>query len=214
MTKRFESREVRFHALSQLPPVQFETLLFLLDIAPSYLSPSTVPQVTRAIELLRWAEACDKLSHLDAKLEGIRGRKPEDGKISGSFRIVKATDIEGASLPTWKFTLMNRSGTSQVIIRLDCEIISYSAYRSHPEARVLNPIAAWDVELPDYEGVHTFFPGDPILVPTDDAVTVSVRFHCSLGDRWVSPKETAEYRMQVRFITDQDLVAASDDFHI
>ncbi len=60
------SREKRLEVLGeQLLGPQFEEILYLLMAPHSHLPSSNVPQMTRAIQLLFWAEANNKLDTLD-----------------------------------------------------------------------------------------------------------------------------------------------------
>src|SRR5688572_15789361 len=64
------TREELLAALNTLLPAQFEEAVFRLGIPPQYLSQG-VPQVTRAIEVLRYLEPEGKLPALEALLRPI-----------------------------------------------------------------------------------------------------------------------------------------------
>ena len=134
--------------------------------------------------------------------------------VNTVLRIVKASNVENVPLPIWKFTIMNRSNSSQVLNRVDCKVIEYHPFASIPKTRVLGSIAVWDVELPYGAGLVTHSPEDPVLVGADDGVTISLRFHCLYQGKWISPRETAAYTIQVQFVTDQNFVAASETIRL
>jgi hypothetical protein len=156
----------------------------------------------------------EQIFKLIRDIEYIARKGPSAPIINTVFRIVKAAKVEDEPLPIWKFTLMNRSSSSQVLNHLDCNVVEYHPYLPIPKTRVLDSIAVWDIELPCGEGDFTCSPDDPVLVAADDAVTISLRFHCTYQGKWISPRQTAGYTIQVRFVTDQDLVAASDCIRI
>lgn len=134
--------------------------------------------------------------------------------VNTVLRIVQAAEVVNDPFPIWKFTLMNRSSSSQVLNRLECNVVEYRPCCSMPTTRVLKSMAVWDITLPYGEGLCSYSPKDPVLVAADDAVTISLRFNCTYNDKWISPRQTAAYTVQVRFVTDQDLVAASERIEI
>lgn len=66
-------------SLSNMLPAQFEEIIFRLGIPSQYLSASTAPQSTRAIEVIRYLEGCGRLHELQALLgPGNPGRRVDD----------------------------------------------------------------------------------------------------------------------------------------
>lgn len=128
--------------------------------------------------------------------------------------IVHTSTTEDKGLPVIKFTIANRSGSSQVINRLEYDVVEYHPYAAIPQTRLLEPIVVWDVKLPHGEGSFDYLPSDPVLLANDDAVIISLRFHCTYEGKPISPKQTAGYKIRVRFISDQGLIAASQIFDI
>jgi len=128
--------------------------------------------------------------------------------------IVHTSITEDKEFPVVKFTIANRSGTSQVINRLEYDIVEYLPYAAIPQTRLLRPIVVWDIGLPYGEGSFEYIPSVPVLLANDDAVAISLRFHCTYQGKPISPRETAGYRIRVRFISDQGLIATSQIFGV
>ncbi len=126
--------------------------------------------------------------------------------------IVHVSSTEEKDFPIVKFTVANRSGRSQIIKRLEYDIVEYHPYLGIPETRVLKPIVHWDIPLPYGEGTMKFIPDDPVLIADDDAAVISLRFHSLYRGNPIPPKECAGYTVRVRFVSDQGIVAASELF--
>lgn len=141
---------------------------------------------------------------------GINRESLTDDRLS----IVHTSFKENKKFPIIKFTLANRSGFSQIINRLEYDIIEYMPYLSIPVTRLLLPVVVWNITLPYGEGSFSYSPDNPVLIADDDAVTISLRLHCSYDGRPISPKDTAGYKLRFRFISDQGLIATSDIFNI
>jgi hypothetical protein len=167
--------------------------------------------------------------------------KDRSNSVNSLVNIVSKSKQTDKPFPIWKFVLMNRSGSSQVLTEVRCEVVEYRPSAAIPVTRVLKPIAVLDVPLPFMpSGKETFsvFPRDPILLANDDAVSIGLRFYC---DRWLfalsvpgavsfilksawalSTRKSAlalstggeMYKMRFEFLTDQGLIAATDAFEI
>lgn len=59
----------------RLLPSQFEMLVFQLGVPIQFLSGSTAPQATRAIELLRWAESAGTVEKVAIVLDAVAGKR-------------------------------------------------------------------------------------------------------------------------------------------
>jgi len=160
-----------------------------------------------------WTSAYEELlaaidHHFDK--QGISRKSILDNRLS----IVHTSTTEEKGFPVIKFTITNRSGSSQVINRLEYDIVEYMPYASIPQTRLLKPIVVWDIELPYGDGSFDYSPSYPVLLANDDAVSISLRFHCTYEGKSISPKQTAGYKIRVRFMSDQGLIAASQIFNV
>jgi hypothetical protein len=155
-----------------------------------------------------------QVSKLIRDIEDLAQRKPSAQIINTVLRIVGITNVENEPLPIWNFTLINRSSSSQILNRVDCNVLEYHPYASIPQSRVLNSIVVWDIGLPYGEGSFSHTPTEPVLIAADDGTIISLRFHCIYQGKWISPKETAGYAMRIRFVSDQGLVAVSEQIYV
>lgn len=187
----------------------------------------TLPPDIQAVSYLNAAtldQGRDFHSHMDRLVQAINEflKGSGDADITGDlFSIVHSTHNETGELPIVEFTVANRSGVSQIITRLECDILGYDPYLSIPASRVLRSVATWDIVLPFEEGKCQFSPTEPILVANGDAVTIGLRFLCGIArsvlffrKRAISPKGIARYTCRVRFISDQGYRATSQIFVI
>jgi len=119
-------------------------------------------------------------------------------------------------LPLRKFTIANRSGSTQIITQLECDVLKYYASHGIIRSRVLLPLAIWDVCLPFREKTVKYDPSEPILIANNDAVAITVRFYCesAVNGKPLSPSKCGHYEIQVRFLSDQGLMATSDIFSL
>jgi hypothetical protein len=140
---------------------------------------------------------------------------------SGLYRAVRASFASVAQaffgspseiLPKRSFTIANRSGSAQIIVGLDLDVLEYHPCIGVAKTRVLKPITTWDIKLPYGTGAHTYEPAEPILIEDQDAVTIALRFFCEREGKAISPREEACYLLSMRFRTDQGLLAPSKIF--
>lgn len=68
------SRAELVKALGNLLAAQFEILLFTLDVPTGILSAANAPQVTRSIEVIRWAEQGSRLDDVRRALAEVTGK--------------------------------------------------------------------------------------------------------------------------------------------
>src|SRR3990172_6075187 len=61
--------------------------------------------------------------------------------------IVHTSTTNKKGFPVLKFTIANRSNRSQVINRLEYDIVEYHPFMGIPQTRLLKPIDIWDIEL-------------------------------------------------------------------
>lgn len=69
------TRDELLTRLTKLLPVQFEEVLFRAKLPPEYLSASSSPQATRAIEVIRYLEPQNRLPELARAIESVVGRQ-------------------------------------------------------------------------------------------------------------------------------------------
>jgi hypothetical protein len=89
--------------LTKLLPAQFEQVLFQAKIPPEYLSTSTGPQATRAIEVIRYLEQQNRLSELARAIEAVATgqhtpSKPDVRRSSALAPLVVAAATGAAAL--------------------------------------------------------------------------------------------------------------------
>jgi len=141
------------------------------------------------------------------------GVSPEDLKLTSGFRIVRVFKNQNQRLPVYTVSVINRSQKFLIITHLGIiyeetpAVLSSTAYE-------LKPLAAWDIELPEFStGYMEYQPENPILMEADSAASFQVRFmvnkHLGSKDTHHAFSPTAK-KIVLKIFTDQNLLAESE----
>jgi TIR domain-containing protein len=147
--------------------------------------------------------------------------------------VAQMKTVEESGFPIVEFTISNRSRRSQVIVGLDYDVVDYRPYyRPRASIPMLEPLEVWEVALPNGEGRRSYVPDVPVLLAAGTTAAIGLRFSCAndldprlllrYGDdalydgypRELSLGKVAGCKVRARFISDQQLIAASELFSV
>jgi len=94
---------------------------------------------------------------------------------SSNFKIIHQVKRKD-EFTTWGFTIKNNHKEPVIINKVEFFIATYHWYAGGAKTRELKAIALWDVTLPSTPGLYSFEPQDPILIDSQDAATIDIRF--------------------------------------
>jgi len=130
-----------------------------------------------------------------------------DKPIESEITIISSSQISKTPFPSFRFTLMNRSKDTKVVTKVLLLVVGYEPFLSIPNSRALEPLVVWDIVLPYSTGTFSYTPASPVLLASNDAVSIDLRFLCISQNVNISPYEAGHYKVIVRFVTDQgDLI--------
>lgn len=135
-------------------------------------------------------------------------------KEDSSLNIVRFHLKENRPLPIYTVLISNNGNKSQVIFKLEVDILSYNPYMSIPKTRELESITIWDIHLPYDGGKFNVYPPSPVIIAKDDATMIDLRFSCTYHRTRVHPSETGRYLLKIKFITDKGVEVTTETFSL
>lgn len=119
------TREELLAQLTKLLPAQFEDVLFRAELPPEYLSASSAPQATRAIEVIRYLELQNRIPELAGAVE----------------QVTAATDGRAGNRPGRSAT-MKRWGVTVVFVAVLAALLMSFFFGSPLDLRPLRGVAS------------------------------------------------------------------------
>jgi|GEM_PF-3268028 len=124
-----------------------------------------------------------------------------------NFNVIHTIRKESHPFPILAFTIVNKTGSSQIITKLGIEIAQPLLTNSIPKTRRLETIVTWDIRLPLHQGYFEYIPINPVIIGDDDAGIIQTRFYVQIGGSIVPPAQVAIYLISITFISDERKIA-------
>jgi len=131
----------------------------------------------------------------------VEKQKYSSTSVNKNFSIIHFTVEKKKPFPIIKFTLMNGTKNTQVITRLKVIIHEFGTGLAEYIPLVLKPLAVWNVELPYDKGIFKYKPANPILIPSDNAASISLRLFLPGNGGPDSPHRAAYSVLKFIFIS-------------
>lgn len=89
---------------------------------------------------------------------------------------------------TFNITLMNNTDETQVITRLEVDVMEYLVPMGPIETGIIQPIIVWSFELPSREGIFSYLPPRPIRIASHDQALIIFSVSRPRGDEMYTLK--------------------------
>lgn len=140
--------------------------------------------------------------------------QPTKRRSSGGLALV---DIHGpqvnsaARLPDLRFTLENRTAEWLTLTRLTLAATCHQTLAVFTLARPIEPVAHWELAVPEFGGSCTFQADPPFALPPAQATMIAVRLHVLRGGRdRVAPGMCGRYSLEFEFHAGEGVSACSE----
>jgi len=153
------------------------------------------------------------------KTDALLHYKEIKEKTNKDFNVIHENKIAD-EYPHWSFTISNKTSRPQIVNKFEIFIINAMFWSGMPESKVIESIEEWNVIIPRNVGRFNYKPNKPVLISSNDAISIDLRFGCTeesgkLIDEKYEVKsifpasERGPFVLAVIFKSDEDLYAMS-----